>query len=486
MDTGLRFWSTNNELPSGRNTEYRLPPATCQQVQHEPGDIRDSGDPSWPGKMQSDSSHAAKSASLNEQLSEIINMLTQLLRKLQQKLFANNEDGLVSDDRDIQSPLDAQNASTAVSTAPQAAPSSSMDQPASAPPGGSGVSATSPSSPAASSATKTDAPKTAPAGALDASKFGVSTDNPDNTEALNKAFAAAKQSGQAVYIPEGTYQHSGVLKADGINITGAGPGTVLKATNPDQAALELSGDGGSISNLKTEVTAPNRSSQPEAAAILLRNASNATVSNVTTQGAASNGIRLDNSHDCTIENNLVQGSDADGITALNGSSGTKIKNNVVFQAGDDGISGTSYPGDAGGQVSDTTVEGNMVVGSRYGRGIAFMGTANSTIQDNTINGVPGQGVAVGSDPNSGTMANGGGNSVSGNNVVNEYDETDHPHHSTPQVPQSVYNAAAQLKSISSILGRDVQLSELADANQYNPDYAPGTGNGSNNSGGVRT
>ena len=54
-------------------------------------------------------------------------------------------------------------------------------------------------------------------------EFGaVSDGKTDNTAAIQKALDAAASSGMAVYIPAGTFRHTGVLKANGVDIFGDG------------------------------------------------------------------------------------------------------------------------------------------------------------------------------------------------------------------------------------------------------------------------
>ena len=262
-------------------------------------------------------------------------------------------------------------------------------------------------------------------------------------------------------------------------MSGDGDKSVLKATDPSNSAVTLTGDGASLSNLKSEVdNAGGRSSQPGAANVLVQNARNASVTGVDAIGGASNGIRLDNAQNSTISGNTVQGSNADGIAMMNGSSNNLVKGNLVHQAGDDSISDDSYVGDAK-QDENNVIDGNMVLDGKYGRGIAIMGGKNATVSNNIVNGVSGKGIDVGTDANSGTMA--GSANVSNNTVVNEFDANSG--NATVGTPQAVKDAMGTLPSPDSIIGRPANLVERA---AFDAIYQPGTGNGSNNVGGVRT
>ncbi len=297
-----------------------------------------------------------------------------------------------------------------------------------------------------------------PATQVNARDFGVDPGKADNQAELTAAIQGAKAQGKELYIGPGTYNHSGVLDVGGGKITGAGNSTVLHATDPDNAALKISADGGAISNLKTTVNADHRSSQPDASAILVQNASNASVSNVTAQGAAANGIRLDRANNATISHNLVTGTNADGIALMNGSTNNKVRANVIDQAADDACSSDSYNGDAI-QNSHNGFEGNLIQNSRYGRALVSMGGKDDILKGNHVNNKPDHSpILAGTDANSGTMTGSGG--VIEDNHVN-----------TGDAP-----------SAATILGW--APGEIADPSSYS-NYVPGTGPGANNTPGNR-
>lgn len=315
-----------------------------------------------------------------------------------------------------------------------------------------------------------------PPNSISVTDFGAKGDGvTDDQAALQHAFDVAKSTGQTVWIPPGTYNHSGVLTANGINVAGAGEQTVLRATNPDQSAICLTGNNGSISNLTTEVMAPNRSSMPNAAAILVQNASNCTVTGCVTRGAASNGIRLDGATNCTIKDNLVMGSNADGIALMNGSCNNLVDHNVVYQAGDDAFSDDSYAGDAR-QDEGNVFRDDLAYGNKYGRGFALMGSRNDTVENCVSYDTPGHGFAAGTDGNSGTM-NGYGDTFSNNLALNARD-----------TPFDINGMASGNNSTS---GPAPDLTRwttktIVPRNRINAVYVPGTGPGSNNTPGNRS
>lgn len=325
-------------------------------------------------------------------------------------------------------------------------------------------------------------PATQPPNSVNVKDFGAVGDGKtDDQAALQKAIDEAKATGKSVWIPEGSYNHSGVLTVDGTQVNGAGKNTVLNATNPDQSAVKLTGDSPSLSNIKTTVDAPNRSSMPDAAAVLVQNASNASVSHVIVQGAASNGIRLDNATNSKISNNLVLGTNADGIALMNGSSNNIVQHNVVYQASDDSYSDDSYRSDAK-QDKGNTFDSNLSLDNAYGRGIVLAGSKNATVTNNIVSGSKWIGIWGDSDPNSGTMDS-TGHTIRDNTVINS------PNGAPVQAngagtTVSGTKTDGSVPSLVSILGWDP--GELPDRNSFNTTYVPGTGSGANNSGGVRT
>jgi len=318
-----------------------------------------------------------------------------------------------------------------------------------------------------------------PPNSISVKELGAKGDgSTDDQAAIQKAVDQAKGSGKSVWFPPGTYNHSGVITLDGTKLSGSGDQTVLRATNPEQASIKLTGDGSALSNIKTVVSAPGRSSQPDAAAVLVQNASNASVSNLNVQGASSNGIRLDNASGSKISNNLVQGTNADGIALMNGSSNNSISHNVVRQAGDDSFSDDSYNGDAK-QDRNNAFDGNMSLDNAYGRGIVLAGSANDKVTNNVVSGSKWYGIFAESDPNSGTMQS-SGHSIQNNTVINN------PNGAPVQangMNVSGTRTTGSAPNIADILGWNP--GQLVDRGMLTR-YVPGTGSGANNAGGNRS
>jgi parallel beta-helix repeat protein len=335
----------------------------------------------------------------------------------------------------------------------------------------------------------TTAPAPAPATSISVLSYGaVGNGTTDNQTALQNAFTAAQQQGKSVWIPSGVFNHSGVLNANGIAIQGAGFDAILQATNPDQSAIELQGNAPAISNLKTEVVAPNRSNQPQAAAIWILKATGASVKNVITRGAASNGIRLDGATYATISSNFVLGTNADGIAATNGASYNTIANNLVYQSADDAYSDDSYNGEP--QDLGNKFTGNIGYHIPYGRGFAAAGSAQGVFNGNAINGTTWIGIYAQTDTSSNTQVTSNWNLQ--NNLVLNANTTVASNYtafngnpvggwiiSGSGMVVSNNQTTGTMPSFSSVLGWDPSP-YMVDRYSFNPTYVPGTGPGASN------
>ncbi|MEA3118341.1 MAG: hypothetical protein QOI13_1611 [Paraburkholderia sp.] len=319
-----------------------------------------------------------------------------------------------------------------------------------------------------------------PPNSINVADYGaVGNGTTDDTQALQNAFNAAAAQGKSVYIPPGTYNHSGTLSVNGVNVTGSGSQTVLVATNPSEEAIKL-GSNSSLSNVETSTSASTRDSQPDEAAVDVTG-SNDTVSNVTTLGAESNGIRLDGATGAKISNDLVEGSNADGIALMNGSSNNLVSNDEVYQAGDDSFSDDSYTFDAK-QDSNNVFQNDFANENAYGRSFALMGATNDTVKNSVSEGSQWMGIVAGTDSNSQTM-NGSNDTIEDNLILNPNGDAVDVMGPGGTLSQSgagmTISGNTSSGSVASVLGFN-PATDLTDRSQINSSYQPGTGNGANN------
>ncbi len=254
-----------------------------------------------------------------------------------------------------------------------------------------------------------------PANSLNVADYGAIGDGrSDCTQAMQNAFntrglAAPHGLYSGRHLPAQRGPHARRRDGDG-------------RRRPDHPGGEQSGPGGAqltgsatLSNLVTSTRAPNRSSQPLAAAIDVTGANN-RVEHVTTLGAASNGIRLDGASGAQIVRNLVEGSNADGIALMNGSLNNTVDSNEVYQAGDDSYSDDSYTFDSR-QDSGNLFTHDYALANAYGRGFALMGATGDTIRNSVTDGSQWMGIVAGTDSNSRTM-NGSNDTIADNLILN--------------------------------------------------------------------
>lgn len=299
----------------------------------------------------------------------------------------------------------------------------------------------------------------------------------DQQQALQDAINQAAGSNRPLFIPGGTYYHSGVLTLSGAQVWGSGASTVLIATNENNSAILLTGERPSISMMTTQAAGTSRSNEPNAANILIQHASRALVSHLVIKGAASNGVRGDDSYRGQISKNVVIGTNADGIALMNGSRGNVVTANEVYEAGDDAFSDDSYTWEHT-QDADNAFTLNYAHANAYGRGIVAMGAKDDIIEKNVVVCQPWVAIGVGTDSNSNT-SQGAGLQID-HNVFYQISNGE---------PILTNGAANTSVTDNTTLGNPPDVQALLGWKPYeglvsrwtiSPDYIPGTGPGSCN------
>jgi hypothetical protein len=206
----------------------------------------------------------------------------------------------------------------------------------------------------------------------------------DNTRAVQRAFDYAKANGAAVFIPAGTFNHSGTLVGDGITVFGTGDSSLLKATRYGQEALILRGTGGAVSNIHLSGMDGARGSGVNAVGIFVDGAQQFSIENVHLDHGSDAGIFAMRAGYGHIANNLIENTKSDSIHMTAGSHDIVVEQNRVLHSGDDGIAVVSYQGN--GKVSHITIRHNDVRYNNWGRGISTVGGSYVLIERNNIVG----------------------------------------------------------------------------------------------------
>lgn len=218
--------------------------------------------------------------------------------------------------------------------------------------------------------------------------FGAKGDgSTDDQAALQAAFNYAKINGVGVYLPPGIYNHSNVLKADGITVFGAGESSVLKATNPELGSLFLTGTNPAVYNLKVDGSGTTRGVVNETNGITIDHATGFTVENVHVVNAMGVGIMNWGGSNGTISHNYIEHSFADSIHNTLGAHDVVIEYNKTFNSGDDGIAVVSYSDGPGSLVYNITIQNNTILDNLWGRGLTVVGGENVKILNNHVEGM---------------------------------------------------------------------------------------------------
>ena len=208
----------------------------------------------------------------------------------------------------------------------------------------------------------------------------------DDTGALQKAFDDVP-SGAVLEFPPGTYLHrkSLTLSKDGTILMGKGG--ILKATNPDDQTILLTGRKSAVIGMILHGTGDSRSSQPQTTKIWVRGRWNQILNNEIKAGASA-GIFVFGAKDFSIVGNLVSETLADGIHMTNGSQRGLVEHNIVHHTGDDPIAVVSYKNN--NKLSgNIIIRNNSVSNISHGRGITVVGGEHVLIEGNSVSDITG-------------------------------------------------------------------------------------------------
>ncbi|MEG2669146.1 MAG: glycosyl hydrolase family 28-related protein [Oscillospiraceae bacterium] len=221
--------------------------------------------------------------------------------------------------------------------------------------------------------------------------FGAMGDGiTDDQGAFDKATEEAKKSGLPVYVPPGTYLHSGIIKLDGVVMFGEKYElSIIKATTYKNECIFLTGEKAGLYNIYIIGTGGARNAWETGSSVYMDGCNDFVVANCRTVGATSSSITNIRSTNAKILNNYVSYSAADGNMNWCNSKNMEIANNLIWNAGDDGIAFTSFTNN-GSAYSDQTqgvkCYNNAVFCNGGARGITINGGHNMKIYDNYVEG----------------------------------------------------------------------------------------------------
>jgi hypothetical protein len=215
----------------------------------------------------------------------------------------------------------------------------------------------------------------------------VGNDATDNQAALQNAFNAGKAQGKPVYVPPGTFRHSGRLTVDGVVVFGvSAQQSHLKGTTVIKHAIDMTGAAPGLHNLT--ISGPGkspRSSDRGGNGVYVSHADGYIVRNSHILNVSGAGIMVEAGKHGGVFSNFIELTGADGIYHTEGSAYGEVGFNRTRATGDDAISVTSY-GSVLGDIHDFNIHHNAVLGNFESRAITLNGGYSVNIHDNHIDG----------------------------------------------------------------------------------------------------
>jgi hypothetical protein len=224
-------------------------------------------------------------------------------------------------------------------------------------------------------------------GFISITDFGAKGDGvTDSRAAIQKAFDHAKAHGVDVFIPAGTFLHSGTLTATGIRVFGAGDSSILKSSVYGQEALYLKGAGVELSDLHLIGVGGKRLSADPSQKVVVEGAQDFRIERVHIENTSTGGIKVNSSANGTIADNFIENTHADSIHMTRASHHILVERNTIRYSGDDGIAVVSYGGATGNPNHSITIRDNDVRYNTWGRGISVLGGNDVLIEHNNVAG----------------------------------------------------------------------------------------------------
>jgi hypothetical protein len=223
--------------------------------------------------------------------------------------------------------------------------------------------------------------------AIDIADFGAKGDGKtDSRAAIQRAFDHASARGLDVFIPAGTFIHSGTLAADGIKIFGAGEASILRASTYGQEALFLKGNSVALTDLRLVGVGGPRLTTDASQKIVVQGSRNFTIERVRIERTTTGGMKINGASRGRIADNVVEDTHADSIHMTRGSHDILVERNRISRSGDDAIAVVSYGGATGTLTRGIVIRNNEVYDNTGGRGIAVVGGGDVVIENNLVHG----------------------------------------------------------------------------------------------------
>lgn len=282
---------------------------------------------------------------------------------------------------------------------------------------------------------------------LSITDFGaVGNGSTNNQTAIQNCLNQAA-AGHSVFIPPGTFNHSGMLTMPQgcLGILGAGETAILKATTYGQEALRIVGDDFFLHDFQLRGHGGARLSTPASQKIWLDDVDGFEIYNLWIRLTTTGGCFIQGSSNGYVHHNLIEDTHADSIHCVHGNSVSHdidVAHNTIRRSGDDGVACVSGTGPTGARNYNLTFRNNDIRFNTAGRGIGVIGGLDIFVTNNVIHGGTqqsgsgGAGIIVASE----SAYNTPGNNrvcVSGNLLVDCGSSQNNPGHHSIHISSSV-------------------------------------------------
>lgn len=224
---------------------------------------------------------------------------------------------------------------------------------------------------------------------LNAASYGATGDGSTNDQtALQAAFTAGKNAGLPVFVPPGTYRHSGRLTVDSVKVfSTAARSCTLYGFNDLTNAIDMRGTNPGLHNLTIRGPGKSpRSSDRGGNGVYIYQATGYVVRGCHIHSVTGAGIMTEEGSNGLIRGNFVEITGADGIYQTEGTHHLEVSYNRTVTTGDDALSVTSYATTAG-YCHDVAFHHNSVIGNFESRAITINGSStNIAVYANHIDG----------------------------------------------------------------------------------------------------